>query len=290
LIFKKHKKIPIFVRLFMIDLFWFSRHHLKRDDVINFGDELSKFVVENISGKKVNWVNPLKQSFFSKTFRKNYLAIGSILHFGAKNSRVWGSGLIDTKIKAPNAKYYAVRGRFTRKELLNRGFKVPDVYGDPGLLTPLYYKNENTSKKYVLGIIPHYLEIEEILEQSRSLNLSSEIKIINLRNDIKTVLEDILSCESIVSSSLHGIIVPQAYDIPTLRIEFSDKVIGDGIKFNDYFDSVGIDYYDPLFINWKNVNLKSLMSYVQTNSKHSRIKKDLINIQDELINACPFQK
>ena len=274
----------------MINLFWFSRHYLKRDDVINFGDELSKFIVENVSGKKVKWINPLKQSFFQRNFVKNYLAVGSILHFGAKNSHFWGSGLIDTKINAPNAKYYAVRGRFTRKELLSRGFKVPDIYGDPGLLTPLYYKNEIANKKYVLGIIPHYLEVEEMLEQSHSLNLSNEIKIINLRNDVETVLEDILSCENIVSSSLHGIIVPQAYDIPTLRVEFSDKVIGDGIKFNDYFDSVGIEYYNPLFINWKKINLKSLMSYTQTKSKFSRIKKDLSKIQDDLINACPFQK
>jgi hypothetical protein len=272
----------------MINLFWFSRPHLGRDNVTNFGDELSKFIVEGVSGQKVQWINPLKQSFFQRNFRKHYLAVGSVLHFGANNSRIWGSGLLDTSYSAPNGKYYAVRGKYTRQELQKRGYKVPEVYGDPGLLAPLYYNNKNVTKKYILGVIPHYFETEEIIEQAKNLNLTDEVKIINLRNDIEPVLDDILSCEHIISSSLHGIIVPHAYEIPTLRVEFSDKIIGDGIKYMDYFDSVGIDHYEPPFIDWTKFDTNSVLDYFKKMHSSLLITKDLGNIQRELLNASPF--
>lgn len=49
------------------------------------------------------------------------------------------------------------------------------------------------------------------------------------------VLDQICSCEYIASSSLHGLIMSEAYDIPNLWIELSGKLMGGHFKFHDFF-------------------------------------------------------
>lgn len=272
----------------MIRLFWFSRSHLGLDNVTNFGDELSKNLVEKISLDKVRWVEPLKQNIFQKKFTSNLLGIGSILHYGAENSLVWGSGLIDTKSKAPNSKYFAVRGKYTRMELLNRGFKVPEVYGDPGLLAPIFFPIKNNSPSKKVGIIPHYVEFEGVKKWYELNQISKEMHLIDLRNNVDQVLKEINDCSMIISSSLHGIIVSQAYGIPVLRVSFSNKIYGDGIKYNDYFSSVGIENYNHFVLNKEVFNEKEILNYFEKMEKFIDIKNDLGKIQNELLKVKPF--
>ena len=74
------------------------------------------------------------------------------------------------------------------------------------------------------------------------------IKVIKLINkDIDLVINDILSCEKTISSSLHGLIVSDAYNIPNKWVKFNDKINGDDTKYYDYFKSVkrvDINYID----------------------------------------------
>jgi hypothetical protein len=261
---------------------------MNRGNVINFGDELSCQLIEKISGKEVKWILPQKQNIFEKNFTKHVLAIGSILHFGAKNSLVWGSGLIEKSSKAPDAKYFAVRGKFTRKELLNRGYSIPEVYGDPGLLAPIYFDYKKTSKKYKVGIIPHYVEYDEVKKMFIKNNFSSEFKMIDLRSPVKQVLNEINQCQTIVSSSLHGIIIPQAYRIPTLRVSFTNKIIGDGIKYADYFDSVGIEHYKVPKLESENFNELVLLDLIDKQKGNLLINIELELMQDQLLKVKPF--
>ncbi len=270
-----------------IRLFWFSKERLQGGSFENFGDVLSRFIVEKVSSKDVVWQNPRELNWFESIFKTTYFAIGSILHFATDNCTIWGSGLIDSKSEAPKAKYLSVRGPETARVLRDRGFSVPAVYGDPGLLTSKYFVM-NMSKTSPLGIIPHYVEVDAFKKFALDSGLSTEIKIIDLRNDVIAVLEEILSCELILSSSLHGLIVPMSYGIPAYRWIFSDKIYGDGIKYIDYFKSVAVESYAPMIFEPDNFDVSFIIKKIKNEKYVTLIQNNLIGIQEKILSVSPF--
>jgi len=198
----------------------------------NFGDAINPILLEKIFNKKVLWVN-------REYYPNNYLmSIGSILQKSTSNALVWGTGYIsaDSKFKSKPKKIYAVRGPLTRDLLLKQGVECPEIYGDPALLLPQVYYPK-IEKKYKLGVIPHYVDKED--PKLKLFTNHNDILIIDVKNpNHYEFIDKLLSCEKIVSSSLHGIIVADAYNVPSKWIEFSNKVKGNGFKFLDYFLSV----------------------------------------------------
>ena len=161
-----------------------------------------------------------------------------------KDTIVWGSGIRDIDQNINKGIIKSVRGPLTRKRLLEIGCYCPPIYGDPGLLLPLYY-NPVVEKKYTLGIIPHYIHYDIVSKMYNGLKGIKVIKLIN--KDIELVINDILSCEKTISSSLHGLIVSDAYNIPNKWVKFNNKINGDDTKYYDYFKSVkrvDINYID----------------------------------------------
>lgn len=269
-----------------INLFWFSKKKLYNIDIENFGDTLSKYIVEKLSNKQVIWQDPNNVNFFESFFTTTHLAIGSILHFGTRKCIIWGSGLIDSKSYAPDANYLAVRGKYTFRTLKERNLKIPEIFGDPGLLLPRFFNSKKTPTK-ILGIIPHYTEVGLIKEKFQNI-LSDEILIIDNRMTPDKVLNDILSCKNIISSSLHGLIVPMAYNIPSLWIKLSNNILGDGIKYYDFFSSVGIENYKPVELNLNKLNINEIVSYINRFKKITLVQNDLEEIQDNLVKVNPY--
>ena len=251
-----------------IKLFWFKGKH-------NFGDAINPFLLESLTHQKVVWVEP---EFYNK---KNYLAIGSILERASSHTIVWGSGFISEEGKCINPPYEvcAVRGPLTRRLLLQANIACPEVYGDPALLLPQIY-HPKIEKKYALGIIPHFVDKDNSwLEQFKN---NEKIKILDIQEEnVYHFIDMLLECESVASSSLHGLIVADAYGIPSTWIEFSDKVIGNGFKFLDYFASVGREDSKPFKIN----------TGVKIEDIHAQFYAYKINIDlDTLVQAFPLKR
>lgn len=245
--------------------------YLHRAITPNLGDTMNVNLVEYITGK----VPKTYRSRGPNSSVDTYLVIGSILQWARSNTIVWGSGFLRATdaLKVAPKKICAVRGKLSREKLLSQNIDCPEVYGDPSLLYPRYYKPK-VQKKYSLGIVPHYVDKPFVKKYDSVL-------IIDVQAPVNEVVNQICSCEHIASSSLHGLVVADAYKIPSTWIEYSDKVIGKGFKFKDYFSSVGRKEEVPLQMN-STTTIKDIMD---------RFYKYDIEIDlDKLFDACPFRK
>lgn len=201
----------------------------------NWGDALSPVVVSLISGRQVVHRDGVHHH--------RYLAIGSIL--GGANSRaeIWGSGFIraDERVLEPPLAIHAVRGPLTRRSLLDQGIECPQVYGDPALLLPRFL-NPQVDKKYSVGIISHYVDKGHPWVERNGRE--ADVRVIDIESGIEDFVRAVLSCEVILSSSLHGLICADAYGVPAAWIRLSNRLDGGSFKFRDYRQSIGAD--DPV--------------------------------------------
>lgn len=204
----------------------------------NYGDILTPLLFDYF---KIPYV------FTSSVKQANIISIGSIASKARPHTTVLGSGFISANDSVePNANYKFVRGPDTRQKIISAGGVCPEIYGDPALLMPLVITG--AEKKYDIGIIPHYTDYAEIKKR-----YPTEY-VINLTTDdpVKTTKE-ITSCRKIISSSLHGLIVANAYGIPATWVKFSNNLVGNDFKFYDYFKSINAlnivpsDINDPAF-------------------------------------------
>jgi hypothetical protein len=267
-----------------IRLFWWNEIKMQGKSKENYGDLLGKYLVEKISQKKVIWAKPSKFSirdFFSPI----YVTIGSILTNVNSKCIVWGSGIVSKDYPIKKAKFLAVRGPQTRKHLLKQGYEVPEVYGDPALLLPKFY-NPKIKKEYAIGIIPHYSDFNKVKEFYK--NEDSILLIDLMTNNIEKTTDDFLKCKKIVSSSLHGLIVAHAYGIPAVWQKFSGDIFGDDIKYQDYFESVGIAPYIPEIVSDK-MKLEALDLLFSQMDAHPR-QENIEEICSKLMDVCPFKK
>lgn len=172
---------------------------------------------------------------------KHLLAIGSIIHWASEGTIVWGTGAILPNLRLAHRpkSVLAVRGPLTRRVLKQQGVPCPDVYGDPALLLPRFYRPASKSTHSGrVGIIPHYVDKDSGIVKRLE---NAGAKAIDVFAEIEHFVDDVCSCRCILSSSLHGLICADAYGIPARWITLSKKVIGDGFKFRDYYLSRGMN-------------------------------------------------
>ena len=289
-----------------IYLYWFN----KEGKYGNFGDELGPYIIKKLSGKEIYQI-PMPRSSIKlilaylkgiflgyykigickavlKTFflkGKYIISVGSIIGWGSGKRIVWGSGILFANEKIDNGEFVAIRGKYTQERLKELGYKYPDVFGDPALLLPIVYPI-SSEKKHKLGLVPHHTQYEHFAHFEDKLG----IKVINLIGDIESIINEIGSCENIISSSLHGVIVAQAYNIPALWYEYPKiKWHGENIKFLDYFSSVGIKEYTPFSLNEiDSFDKDRELENIKNNIELSRINIDIKIIQKGLLEVAPF--
>jgi tetratricopeptide (TPR) repeat protein len=203
----------------------------------NFGDILNPYLVEKITGLPPRFVPRGREM----------LAIGSVIKFARQGTRVWGTGTPRmTDALSPDAQYCAVRGPLTLALVRQSGGTCPDILGDPALLLPRFYQ-PRVERRYRLGLIPHVRHL------GSGISVADDVLVISPElvgyAQIEAFIDAIASCEAILTSSLHGLIVANAYGIPARWCEFGDlgpALSGDGTKFRDFFLSVGLPEQVPL--------------------------------------------
>lgn len=215
----------------------------------NWGDDINYWFLREISRQPIIIYS---QSVFNRLLRRNHmLGIGSIIGMASNHrSIIWGSGFLDSAIITiePPAEIRAVRGPLTRQKLIEMGIDCPEVYGDPALLISKWYKPE-IAKKHKIGVISQYSQRQQN-DARKFLGQYDDIYFINIAeyNHWHDFVDNVLSCEIIASSSLHGLIIAEAYNIPSVWIELPTNEYGHRIKYHDFYASIGKEC-QPLIID-----------------------------------------
>ena len=243
----------------------------------NWGDKLNPYMAERIGGGPVLH----RADVYPVPPRPVHYWIGSHLATacGDSNAVVWGAGFIsaDVAINGSPRAIHAVRGWLSNERLKRQGLPAPGVVGDAALLLPRFYEPKRQLERRSLGIIPHCFEWGEPF--FRAARDWEDTRTIDICGDIEDVVEQIVSCDRIISSSLHGIICADAYGVPALWLKASDKPKGDGFKFRDYFSSVGRPDTQPILVDMN----------TDRNSIEDQFFDYTINVDlDALWKACPI--
>ena len=246
----------------------------------NYGDDLNYYILSTLSKKKIY----NNRVLFNRK-ATNIMCIGSIVEeHSTPGTIIWGAGAMyggNHQMRHKPKKVLAVRGPLTRNYLLSQGIDCPKVYGDPALLLPYIYRPKCT-KKFKLGIIPHYVDfndkrLKEFIANNHGTTVISLIEYKHWQD----VIDRINECEYIISSSLHGLIIADAYAIPNAWIKLSDKIAGGDFKYRDYFGSVNREFREPhLFC--KKTDIEIVINWV---SDWQPIQYD----PTSLLNSCPFE-
>ena len=199
----------------------------------NFGDELSPTILKYLLKKHSIELNFCLNK---KNKNKNMIFIGSLIGWGNnnyKNLYILGGGIRTDKDlinKKTKMSIYSVRGPLTKKYLEQFNYNVGDIYGDPALLLPRFYKpNKILLCKNKIGIVGHLTNYHKYND-----NIPSNFILINPTWNWKKVVNYIYSCKLILSSSLHGLIIADSYNIPNIWLD--EFPLDEGhFKFKDYF-------------------------------------------------------
>lgn len=249
-----------------LKLYWWSHEH---PDKLNFGDEITTYVIEGIWGRKCVWAPPEDCEL---------TGAGSIIEILQRRSKgndicIWGSGFIQDgpMNNHNNLSFHAVRGKLSGLRTTGH----PKL-GDPGLLVPKATKG--TNKRYHFGIMPHYMDKQDPVIDKLSYQLPKSI-VIDVLAPAMEVAETISSCDYIISSSLHGLIVADAFGVPNIRLDISNRVTGEGYKFKDYASSMErqIPVMDKLALESASPPSVEQLSNAADASVVYRLQNDLID-------------
>lgn len=206
-------------------------------DYLNFEDALSPVMTAMVGGLPVRRVP-------AKSHSVRMAAIGAIGHtLEGGQVHVWGTGCSPWKNPSASADrrvafappghgaivLHATSGPVAERLMANGGPR-PGLYGDPAWLLPRFYR-PRIRKKWKLGVILHLSELADRSYEARPLPAFARYRVPEAYEDdvhlittvtplgvpaLKAKLDEILACERIVSMSMHGLIVAEAYGIPCL--------------------------------------------------------------------------
>lgn len=266
----------------------------------NIGDALSPYIYKKLSGQ-TNTINVGYQNFYKQ---RNYMIVGSILQFADENTIVWGAGFNNKLSTFGNSdwqmlscrardewdifprKIYSVRGPLTRDRVLESGMNCPSVFGDPAILMPAIYRPPPMKKRYKLGIVPHYYHARSSVIQRFSND--PDVAIISVFQKPENFINKLLECESIASSSLHGLILAKSYEIPSIwmmpDVFFDRESDIKYFKFRDYLNSIQSDQIEPLVTGSCTKKTEIIESCRIVDDKVMKL------LSESLLRSCPFIK
>lgn len=200
----------------------------------NFGDLLGPWIVARIRDSR--GLGP------ERSDADRLLAVGSILRLASAGDVVWGTGVNGKSLDKgafPVVDVRAVRGPLTAEVLRASGNEVPEVFGDPGLLVPHLWSDAELGIQRGRGgtvLMPNFHDAPRFPRSA-----------VSPLGDILGRVRALAEAERVVTSSLHGIVIAEAYGVPV-------SVVASGaeppFKYEDYYRGTGRELPE-VFPDWK---------------------------------------
>ena len=220
----------------------------------NMGDRLNVDLIEKyfgyqvkrstyLTGKVAAIGSGLGNYTYEEETWKNILKAASGIFF--PEVYIWGMGFVrykdnDSKFYKRNTHICALRGELSRKRVEKIMGKPVDVpLADAGILADGLLDSV-PEKKYSMGIIAHYKEQDHPV--FAELQKRPDSIFIDVRKAPIDVIRDIAACRTVLSSSLHGLIIADSLHIPNHHLKVTDRLLGDGFKFDDYYSAYGLSH------------------------------------------------
>lgn len=215
-------------------LFWWNK-------TANFGDGISPVVVAYASGRQVEWAAPEEAEIF---------AVGSIMRVVARNFKterghrpvIWGSGCMKPVGRkfTSHVDFAALRGPRSAEALRVE----PQAFGDPGILIRDAL-GEHVEKSDEVAVVPHHAQ----RGQSVFVDLLAEtpgVRLIDVTEDPLRVVRRIAECRHVISSSLHGLVIADAFGVANTWMDPEGIHAEARFKFHDYAAAIGRTLDDPI--------------------------------------------
>ncbi len=203
---------------------------------------------------------------------------------------VWGSGFIRpetpgwTHLKR-RVDVRAVRGQLTLGRLRKyTGRDLSDVVvGDPGLLASMLIDTRRIKKKYDLGIIPHYMDIDN--PNLSKIKVKNAV-VLDVRENPIVFLRKMAMCKNIISSAMHGLIVADSLGIPNVRMILSNSIDGGDYKYDDYYSVFGIKKHRKINLTKRQFTDADVATIAD---KYPIKMQDVHRIQSDLLRVFPYK-
>jgi len=245
-------------------LSWWSHPHPG-----NFGDWLSPYLIQKYSRKKIEF-QPLNEP----SNNPHFVAIGSIGRFIKKNSIVVGTGVSsDEFLLDPQAKYFSLRGPRAAALLKKSGGPTVDSFGDPAILVSRIYPVIRSETNGRVALIRHHSHRSLPVRRPENMDELSVLR--SHPAQIEELFIALNHYDAVITSAMHVFITCQAYGIPVALITFKGfegAVHGDGSKYLDYSEGVGVSALTPTSVplDLRHVHLDNLLT-------HEKISEEKLN-------------
>jgi len=266
-----------------ISAFWIPSPDKK---YTNFGDILTPYILNKFD---INCIHKEKED------DPQIIGIGSLLHMIPRdyNGLIWSSGFM-----YPTHSLYfqkdpiAVRGNLTKAQFQND--MTSTAIGDGGLILENVYKPKKQLHRYKLGVFPNYVDIvnmrDDPIEEFKIFKqYPNDVLLIDPRNYVETVLDQLCSCDNIITSSLHGAVASDSYEINYGIFESRETQIAihrlqGSFKFRDYFSAFEQNFAGPGIYLDKNTSVEKALSICRPVNKPTlnAIKLGLLKSIDKI--------
>jgi len=219
-------------------------------EAANYGDQLSLVILQGLARQ---WQLELTFQYAPTCADADVVGIGSISNGIDATVRpgtwVWTTGSAWPHWQLPQGvlpslRILGLRGKHTAAQY---GLDASTtLLGDGGLLLPRVWPREQFAhqhgRRWALGLVPHVVDWAKVRDHStvgaEAQQAHSRVRLIDLSRPPREVTAALLQCDAIVSSSLHGCIVADAYGIPNVHaIVYPNQIVGGGFKFRDYYSA-----------------------------------------------------